>query len=86
MTWKSIDIMEAEEIQYSDDYIETGKKNIINKSRWSYTVEGVYKHLKTEKYYKLRWSEGATEYQEPDFYITEVVPKEVTVTVYEEVK
>lgn len=60
-------------------------------SRWSIHKSGVFKHLSTNKFYELEWSEGATEnqeerpfqYSDPD--PIEVRPVEKTVIVYEKV-
>ena len=65
---------------------------IIGHSRWSLQHERVFSH--EGKFYRTRYSTGATEMQdeapydyEPDqIECVEVVPVEVIATVYEEVK
>jgi len=44
----------------------------------------VVQHTPTGNYYRLSWSEGATEYQDPDLNptLTQVYPKEITTTIY----
>ena len=82
---------EAREIVWdeSEDW-ETVLTIIDAKSRWSICKSGVFKHLPTNKFYELEWSEGATENQEerPFEYTDpdpiEVRPVEKTVIVYYE--
>ena len=53
--------------------------DLVDNDRWSLHYEGIFKHIPTEKYYKLQWSVGATEYQDekPFQYTKEVIPIEV---------
>lgn len=71
---------EAREIVWecNEDWEQIEYK-LVGNNRWSLRYEGVFKHIPTEKYYKLQWSVGATEYQDekPFQYIKEVIPIEV---------
>jgi hypothetical protein len=70
---------------------ETVSTSVDSNSRWSIHKSGVFKHLPTNKFYRLKWSEGATEYQDerPFEYSDpdpiEVRPVEKTIIVYEQV-
>lgn len=90
MTYKDLTEEEFEEIvEYGDEnYAAMNSPSITGKSRWSYSLEQVFKHIPTSKYYKIKWSEAATEYQDQDFgaTIAEVEPVSVTITEYKEVR
>lgn len=67
------------------DWVSIKSPEIIETSRWSIRLTQVFRHVPTKKYYRLCWSEGATEQQDelPFEYETpepiEVVQKEVKV-------
>lgn len=46
-----------------DDWI-TVETNIVDNSRWSIMLEGIFQHGPTGKFYQLSWNVGATEQQE----------------------
>lgn len=66
-----------------DDFTVVQKPVPIDTSRWAIQYEMVFS--KDEKFYRMNWEVGATEYQEVDFepYVIEVFPVEKTITVYE---
>ena len=71
---------EAQSVIWDDtDEWENIESNIIDTSRWSNIYVGIFKHLATEKYYSVDWSEAATESQdeEPFGYQDEVKFTEV---------
>lgn len=73
---------EARRVVYEDTSdFELIEKNVIDTSRWSIQYEGVFKHIETEKFYRLYWDVGATEYQDssPFEYETDYVPLEEVV-------
>src|SRR5690625_199063 len=69
-----------------DEFAETVYNNVEDTSRWSVHYEQVFKI--GERYFRTFYSEGATEMQAESPYeydgewieVTEVVPKEVTIT------
>lgn len=88
-----ITIPEAFEIIYDDnpDWI-TVQQTIEGTGRWSIDMSGIFKHVPTEKYYRIKWQKPATEMQEVDtFYydnmvtLVEVKPVEVMKVVWEPV-
>ena len=71
---------EARQVVGDDSFdFELIESEIVDTSRWSVHKEGIFKHIKTGKFYRFEWSEGATEMQEemPYEYETEVEPEEV---------
>lgn len=72
---------------YSDE-VDVIYDKVIDTDRWSTHCENVFK--KGDRYYKTYYSRGSTEIQDEAPYeyedewveVTEVVPKEVTVTKY----
>lgn len=60
------------------------EETIESQSRWSTYFSRVAKKLNEGKYYEFSWEAGSTEMQEADLNLMyqEVVPKEVTQTVY----
>ncbi len=55
----------AERIIYEDDEdFEVIEEEIVDKSRWSYTIEYIVKHISTGKHYKVTAQKGATESQD----------------------
>lgn len=58
------------------------ESHIVGHSRWSVQHEGIYQYMPTGKFYKFKWSVGATEYQDesPFQYEDEVEPIEVQPT------
>ena len=70
---------------YHPDY-EHIQANITDTGRWHTYITTIVKHTATGKFYSLSWSEAATENQEHIMptEMTEVVPVEKTITVYEE--
>lgn len=71
---------EAREVLWceSEDWQEIESK-VVGNSRWSIHHEGIFEYIPTNKYYKFKWSTGATEYQDekPFQYQKEVTPVEV---------
>lgn len=58
---------------------------IVDKYRWHVVYQKVVRNIETGKYYRLFWSQGATEYQDngiEDVSIEEVRPVEVTKVEY----
>lgn len=75
-----------EGLRYGD--VEEGYEIVVDEtidgtSRWGIDYFLVFKH--NDKFYKMSWESGATEYQEIDFdpWVVQVYPKTKTVTVYE---
>jgi len=84
---------QAREIVYQEDEEWTGVENqIIENSRWSIIKEGVFKRASDGTFWKISWSEGATEEQEEmpfeyakEVTFTRVEKREVTVERWVEV-
>lgn len=57
-------------------------ESIYDHGSWTVSYSLVFKYL--DKFYRMGWRVGATEYQEVDFnpIVREVFPKEITKTVY----
>lgn len=80
---------QSREIVYDDseDFTIVYDK-LVDESRWSLIHEIVIQHNETKKFYKTCYSVGATEMQDErpfeygDPKWVEVIPKEVTITVY----
>ena len=77
---------EIEELFYGDTYEQVTASQIMDQSRWSTFYEQVFKKKSDGTLWEATWSRGSTEHQDNgvedvDFY--EVVPKEVTITIYE---
>lgn len=86
MVYKDLTEEEFEDIVWGPDYTAiTDTNKITGKSRWSYNKEQVFLHIATNKYYKVKWTEAATEYQDQEPYATiaEVEPVEVVITTIE---
>lgn len=70
------------------DY-ETISRESGDKGRWHTFVDLIVKHKPTEKFYRLCFLEGNTEYQDNEYdmacELTEVVPVQVSTTRYEDV-
>lgn len=70
---------------------KTIENKIYDRSRWSIHKSGIFEYLPSGKFYRLQWSQGATESQEEqpfqheDPNLIEVYPVEKTVIVYEQV-
>jgi len=73
-----------EEVFYGEDFVQVTEEQIVEQRRWTTCYSQVLKHVASGKYYAAIWDVGSTEYQEtePNLVLTEVEPKEVTVTQY----
>lgn len=71
-----------------EDFEPVTSNKIEDQSRWSIYKSCVYRQKSTGKFFNAYWGEGATECQEGQnepWSFTEVLPKEVTITVYKTV-
>lgn len=59
-----------------------GKREIVGKGRWTTTMQRIISD--GNRYFRLQWSEGNTEYQETNdtVYVDEVWPKQIMTTIY----
>lgn len=66
---------EAKKVIYNDseDWEEV-ETSIVDKTRWSVIINGIYRHIPSNKFYNVSFSKGATEYQEDEepFYEKDV--------------
>ena len=79
---------EVSEICYEvpDGYIVVSGEEITDQSRWSTYFRKVIKNVSSNQYWEITWSRGSTEQQDfgsEDIEITQVYPKEKTITVFE---
>lgn len=68
-----------------EDFATVADSEIVDKYRWHVVYQKVVRNNETGKYYRLFWSQGATEYQDngiEDVSIEEVRPVEVTKVEY----
>ena len=67
---------------WSSDNVEEISDEIVDQDRWATYHEMIIKY--GDRYYKINYDRGSTEYQESsgEYTITEVKPVEVTVTKY----
>lgn len=84
-------VNEFREILYEDheDFEAVTKSSIEEQTRWSIYKSQIFKQKSTGKFFEAYWGEGATEQQDgqDEFWsLTEVEPKEVTLTLYNQVK
>jgi hypothetical protein len=64
-----------------EDYEAVTFEKIIESSRWSYSIEQVFKRVSDNTFWQFSWSRGATEMQNegPEgIVVYQVFPKEVT--------
>lgn len=84
---KDIGITEPDEFLWDPEgfgFEWVTEEKIDDQSRWSTYFSRVAKKLSEDKYYEFSWASGSTEYQETDLDLMyqEVIPKEVTQTIY----
>lgn len=89
--YKNVDSYEEwEEYFEGEDYAEVEPETITYQGRWSTCKEKIIKDTKDNKFYRLSWEDGSTEYQEmpwEDTYhtIERVEPYITTVTKYRKI-
>ena len=78
---------EAEDIVYEEhEYWIKIEEKIVGQSRWTTNYSGIFKHIPSERFFKVWYSRGSTEYQETDLFCNdevefiEVELKEVLIT------
>ena len=82
---------ELEEILWGDNpnYENVTGETIEGQSRWRTMYSKIVKHVQSDIFYRLYWSQGSTEYQDEgpeNIAMEEVIPVEKTVIVYESKK
>jgi len=77
---------EIEELFYGDTYEEVTSAAPYDRSRWMTYYGQVFKKKSDGTFWEANWARGSTEMQDNGFEnldLYEVVPKEITTTIYE---
>ena len=74
-----------EEFENQDFYIEIIEGEILDKSRWAIRYRNVYKDIRDNTFWQICYDRGATEYQDGtdlNINVKQVFPEETVITVY----
>ena len=79
------DILIFDDNDEIENYKEVDATTMTSISRWSIHYEKVYQNINDKTFWKIKWTRGATEYQDNGYEnieVHQVVPREITSITY----